>query len=97
MAAGGNILVTPEQLATLGSQLNTGASTIEQTLSQLQGQVQQVEWRGHAKGQFEALWQEWQRSAAGIQHALHGISRLTTTAGATYADTEQAIGSSFSG
>jgi WXG100 family type VII secretion target len=93
-----NILVTPEQLQSISSQLNAGAANIESTLAQLAAQVAplQAEWRGIAQAQFETLWAEWQRSAAGIQHALHGISQLTAAAGANYADTEQAIASSFS-
>jgi WXG100 family type VII secretion target len=92
-----NILVTPEQLQSVAAQLNAGAANIESQLGQLAAQVAplQSEWRGVAQAQFEALWAEWQRSAAGIQHALHGISQLTAAAGAGYADTEQAIAASF--
>jgi WXG100 family type VII secretion target len=92
-----NILVTPEQLQSVAAQLNAGAANIESTLGQLAAQVAplQSEWRGVAQAQFETLWAEWQRSAAGIQHALHGISQLTSAAGAGYADTEQAIAASF--
>jgi WXG100 family type VII secretion target len=92
-----NILVTPEQLQSVASQLNAGAANIESQLSQLAAQVAplQSEWRGVAQAQFEALWAEWQRSATGIQHALHGISQLTQAAGANYADTEQSIAASF--
>jgi WXG100 family type VII secretion target len=92
-----NILVTPEQLQSIGNQLNVGAANIETTLSQLGAQVAPLhsEWRGVAQAQFESLWAEWQRSAAGIQHALHGIAQLTGTAGVNYADTEQGIAASF--
>jgi WXG100 family type VII secretion target len=92
-----NILVTPEQLQSIGNQLNAGAASIESTLNQLAGQVAPLhsEWRGVAQAQFESLWAEWQRSAAGIQHALHGIAQLTSSAGVNYADTEQGIASSF--
>ena len=34
-----NIAVTPEQLQSVSGQLNAGASNIESTLSQLEGQV----------------------------------------------------------
>lgn len=92
-----NIVVTPEQLQQVGSQLNAGAASIQQTLGQLQGQVAplQSEWRGQAQAQFEQLWAEWQRSAAGIHHALTGIARLTGQAGVNYSDAEQAIAASF--
>lgn len=92
-----NILVTPERLQAVSGQLNGGAATIESTLGQLAAQVAplQSEWRGVAQAQFEALWAEWQRSAAGIQHALHGIAQLTNAAGANYEQTESSIASSF--
>ena len=92
-----NILVTPEQLQQVSSQLNAGAANIESTLSQLASQVAplQSEWRGVAQAQFEALWAEWQRAGAGIQHALHGISQLTAAASSNYSDTEHAIAASF--
>jgi WXG100 family type VII secretion target len=92
-----NLMVTPEQLQGVSGQINAGAGSIESTLAQLAGQVAplQAEWRGVAQAQFETLWAEWQRSAAGLQHALHGIAQLTAAASANYADTESAIASSF--
>ena len=74
-----NIAVTPEQLQSVGAQLNAGAANIESTLSQLAGQVAplQSEWQGVAQARFQELWAEWQRSSRGIQEALHGISQLT--------------------
>jgi WXG100 family type VII secretion target len=93
-----NIVVTPAQLQSIGTQLNTGAANIEGILTQLAGQVAPLhsEWRGVAQAQFESLWAEWQRSAAGLQHALHGIATLTGQAGTHYADTESGIAQSFS-
>jgi 6 kDa early secretory antigenic target len=93
-----NILVTPEQLQQVSAQLNAGAVSINQTLSQLHAQVAPLrsEWRGQAQAQFERLWAEWNRSAAGIQEALNGISRLTAAASASYAETESAVARSFS-
>jgi ESAT-6 family protein len=93
-----NIAVTPEQLQSVGSQLNAGAANIESTLSQLASQVAplQSEWQGVAQARFQELWAEWQRSGRGIQEALHGISQLTQQAAANYDETEQGIASSFS-
>jgi WXG100 family type VII secretion target len=92
-----NILVTPEQLQSIGAQLNAGAANIESTLSQLASQVAplQSEWQGVAQARFESLWAEWQRSSRGIQDALHGIAQLTQQAGANYEQTESSIASSF--
>jgi early secretory antigenic target protein ESAT-6 len=93
----GNILVTPEQLQAVSGQLNAGASNIESINSQLQSQVAPLgsDWAGVAQARFQELWAEWQRSSRGIQEALNGISVLMRQAGSNYADTEQAIASSF--
>ena len=92
-----NIAVTPEQLQSIAGQLNTGASNIESTLAQLEGQVAplQSEWQGVAQARFQELWAEWHRSSRGIQEALHGISQLTQQAGANYEEAETSIASSF--
>ena len=92
-----NIAVTPEQLQSVATQLNSGAANIESTLGQLAAQVAplQSEWQGVAQARFQELWAEWQRSSRGIQEALHGISQLTQQAGANYEQTEQSIASSF--
>jgi WXG100 family type VII secretion target len=92
-----NIAVTPEQLQSVGSQLNSGAATIESTLSQLAAQVAplQSEWQGVAQARFQELWAEWQRSSQGIKEALTGISLLTQQAAAKYEGSEQEIASSF--
>jgi WXG100 family type VII secretion target len=91
------IRVTPEQLQSVSSQLSSGAASIEETLSQLAAQVAPLgsDWAGVAQARFEALWAEWQRSAQGIHEALTGVAQLTNQAAANYADTEQAIASSF--
>jgi len=92
-----NIAVTPEQLQSVATQLNSGAANIESTLGQLAAQVAplQSEWQGVAQARFQELWAEWQRSSRGIQEALHGISQLTQQAGSNYEQTEQSIASSF--
>src|SRR6202000_2598891 len=70
-----NIAVTPEQLQSIASQLNAGASNIESTLSQLAGQVAplQSEWQGVAQARFQELWAEWQGASRGVQGALAGV------------------------
>jgi early secretory antigenic target protein ESAT-6 len=96
--AAGNILVTPEQLQGISGQLNAGAANIESINSQLQSQVAPLgsEWAGVAQARFQELWLQWQQSSRQIQESLHGISQLMQQAGVNYADTEQAIASSFS-
>jgi uncharacterized protein YukE len=42
-----------------------------------------------------AAWEEWQRSAAGLQVALDGISQLMGQAGSAYAEAESSIAGTF--
>jgi WXG100 family type VII secretion target len=88
------IKVTSEELHTLASNVQTGSTQIQDQLSRMQGEVAGViggEWQGSASGQFHALWEEWQRSAAGLRDALDGISRLLSSAGTQYQLTEDGI------
>lgn len=91
------ITVTPQQLQEIAGQLNSGASEVESILGQLASLVSPLgsDWVGTAQAQFEELWAQWQRDAAGIHQALTGIAQLTLQAGSQYEQTEQAITSSF--
>jgi WXG100 family type VII secretion target len=92
------IKVTSEDLHTLSTNVQTGSSSIQDQLSRMQGEVLGVlggDWQGSASGQFHSLWDEWQRSAAGLKDALDGISRLLGNAGTQYQATEDAIRTSF--
>jgi WXG100 family type VII secretion target len=92
------IKVTSEDLNTLSTNVQTGSNSIQDQLSRMQGEVLGVvggDWQGAASGQFHSLWDEWQRSAAGLKDALDGISRLLNNAGAHYQATEDAIRSSM--
>jgi len=94
----GIIRVTPDQLAQISSQVNSGASSIESQLASLGSTVStlQGEWQGAAEAQFESLWQQWQKGASDIQQALTGISNLLNKAAQSYEETESAIAQSFS-
>ncbi|HEY3773590.1 MAG TPA: WXG100 family type VII secretion target [Solirubrobacteraceae bacterium] len=92
------IKVTAEDLHSLSSQVSTGSTQIQDQLSRMQNEVLNVvggDWQGAASGQFNSLWDEWQRSAAGLKDALDGISRLLNNAGTQYQSTEDAIRSSM--
>jgi len=96
MTAG--IRVTPEQLQSMSSHVARGSGEIEGQLAALRSLVSPLvggEWAGAASAQFGTLWDEWQRSAAGLREALDGISTLLGTAGANYASAESQIASSF--
>jgi WXG100 family type VII secretion target len=95
--AAGNILVTPEQLQGVSGQLNSGSANIDSINSQLQSQVAPLgsDWAGVAQARFQELWIQWQQSSRQLNESLQGISQLMQQAGVNYADTEQAIASSF--
>ena len=95
--AGTRIRVTPEQLQQVSARLGSGAGAIDGTLRQLTAQVEPLgtDWAGMAQSRFVQLWTEWQRSAAGLHHALTGIAQLTAGAAASYEQTEQGIAASF--
>jgi len=91
------IRVTPEQLQQISTQLNSGAATIDGTLSQLASQVAPLgsDWAGVAQARFESLWSEWQSGAKQVHEALLGIAQLTAQAASRYDETEQSIATSF--
>ncbi len=92
------IKVTPEQLQTLSGQVSRGSSEIEGQLRGLGNTVSPLvggDWAGQAQQRFTALWDEWQRSAQGLKHALDGISQLMSQAGTAYANAESSIANTF--
>jgi 6 kDa early secretory antigenic target len=92
------IKVTSEDLHSLSSNVQSGSNSIQDQLSRMQSEVLGVvgaDWQGAASGQFHQLWDEWQRSAAGLKDALDGISRLLGNAGTQYQQTEDAIRTSM--
>jgi WXG100 family type VII secretion target len=92
------IRVTPEQLAALSGQVARGSGEIEGQLRALSSTVAPLvggDWAGQASQRFGGLWDEWQRSAQGLKHALDGISQLMAQAGNAYAQAESQIASSF--
>jgi WXG100 family type VII secretion target len=95
---GGGIKVTPDQLHGMSGSVARGSSDIDGTLRGLQGQIAPLvggEWAGQASQQFDAMYQQWQRSAQQLTQALQGISRLLANAGTAYAQAEMAIAGSF--
>ncbi len=92
------IKVTPEQLNALSGQVARGSGEIGGQLRALSNTVAPLvggDWAGQAQQRFTALWDEWQRSAQGLQHALDGISQLMGQAGTAYAQAETQIAGSF--
>jgi WXG100 family type VII secretion target len=93
----GQIRVTPEQLASVASQLNGGASSIDGILSQLAGNVAPLgsDWAGVAQGRFLQLWEQWQTSSKQLHQALAEIAVLMQRAAGAYDSNEQQIAAMF--
>jgi len=92
------IKVTAEDLQSLSGNVSSGSASIQDQLSRLQGEVSSVvgaDWMGSASGAFNARYEEWSRSAAGLKDALDGISQLLAHAAVQYQQTEDAIRSSM--
>lgn len=91
--------VTPAELVALSQQVQGSASQIDGQLASLRSRVLPVgaTWSGQAHAQFEALYEEWNRSALGLQQALQGISMLLAQAGRGYDEVERQIAGSFTG
>jgi 6 kDa early secretory antigenic target len=89
----GVLKVTSEQLASLSSQVGGGSAEIESQLGTLRSAVAPLatDWEGAASARFQELWDEWQKSAAGLKDALDGISRLLASAATTYRDAEDQV------
>src|SRR4051794_10872903 len=96
--AGGLIRVTPEQLASVGGQLQGGAGSIEAALSQLAGNVGPLgsDWAGGAQGRFMQLWEQWQSSQRQVHQAVTGMWVLMNRAAGAYEQNEQWVAASFS-
>ena len=91
------VKVTSEDLHSLSGQVQAGSNNIQDQLSRMAGEVSAVAqtWQGVAHTQFNVLYDEWQRSAAGLKDALDGIARLLNSAGTQYQATEDAISHSM--
>ncbi len=92
------IKVTPDQLNALSGQVGRGSTEIEGQLRALSNTIAPLvggDWAGQASQRFNALWDEWQRSAQGLKHALDGISQLMAQAGAAYSQAETQIANTF--
>jgi 6 kDa early secretory antigenic target len=91
--------VTPTELLTLSQQVQASAGQIETELAGLRSRVLPIgaSWGGQAQERFQLLYDEWSRSAQGLQQALGGISQLLGHAGQTYDEVERQVAGSFTG
>ena len=91
--------VPPAELMGLSQQVHATAGSIESELAGLRSRVLPISgtWTGQAQDRFQALYDEWNRSAQGLQQALAGISQLLSQAGQSYDEAERRIAGSFAG
>ena len=70
--------VTPAELLDLAQQAHGTSAQIDSELAGLRSRVLPISatWSGQAQDRFQVLYDEWNRSAQGLQQALGGISQL---------------------
>jgi WXG100 family type VII secretion target len=87
--------VSPAELTAVGGRLRGAAGSISGELSTCAGQVRALSgvWTGASHARYEALFTEWQTSAARLQQALEGIAEMTTRAAQVYATGDQSVAS----
>jgi len=90
--------VTPDQLQSLSGSVSRISADVRGSQQNLKGQLSPLfgaDWSGQAAAQFTALYDQFDQHAKGLSDALDGIGQLLSRAGATYAEVEQQIASSF--
>lgn len=95
----GNLKVTPEQLNALSSQVIKTSGDVHGMHQALKGQLGPLfgaDWVGTASGQFQQLYEQFDKNATGLTQALEGIGRLLNAAGSSYAEAEAQIARTFS-
>jgi WXG100 family type VII secretion target len=87
------IKVTSEELHTQSTQVGSGASQIEDTVTRLSGQVNDLagRWEGAASSSFQAMYQQWQTGARQCNEAMKGIATFLSQAATTYEQAEEQI------
>jgi WXG100 family type VII secretion target len=96
----GNLKVTPEQLHALSGQVIKTAGDVTGMHQALKGQLSPLfgtDWVGAASGQFQQLYEQFDKSATSLTQALEGIGKLVSSAGTSYAQAEEQIANSFRG
>jgi WXG100 family type VII secretion target len=90
--------VTPEQLTSMSGSVHRTAHDVASSHHALKSQLSPLfgaDWSGTASGQFNGLYDKFDRHAKGLNDALVGIGLLLHSAGANYATAEQQIAASF--
>ena len=89
--------VSPAELTAASGKLRAAAGGIAGELSSCATQVRALSgvWTGASHARYEALFSEWQSSAARLQQALEGLAEMTSRASQVYASGDQSVASMF--
>lgn len=92
-----SLKVTFNELADGSTMLRNGSSDIQGQLDTMRNRLEPIHasWQGAAKGQFDALWQEWERAAHNLRESLEGVAQLLSVAAQSYEEAEGQIRQSF--
>ncbi|ROR82234.1 WXG100 family type VII secretion target [Plantibacter flavus] len=92
-----NIKVSSENLASVSTQLSSGANELQGTLSQLRGLVDSMggEWEGAGSTAFSELYAEFNTAGAQLNESLVGISTMLGKAAGYYAESETNVANAF--
>jgi WXG100 family type VII secretion target len=87
------IAISPERLREISARLSNGADDVRTIVSRLAGHMAPVrsESVGSAQFQFNALWDQLQRDANGLQSVLTGLALLTERAATAYGGTGRSM------
>ncbi len=90
--------VSPAQLTATSGRLRAASGSIATELTSCAGQVRALAgvWTGASHARYEALFSEWQTSAARLQQALEGIAEMTARASQVYASGDQSVAAMLS-
>ncbi|AMM21512.1 hypothetical protein AX769_16910 [Frondihabitans sp. PAMC 28766] len=89
--------VSSESLATTASQLQSGSSDVQSTLSHLRSLVESLggEWEGSGSGAFNELYTEFNTAGLKLNESLAGIADLLSKAASYYAESEANVTNAF--
>lgn len=85
--------VQSEDLRQLSTTVRTGSGEVNDLLSRMTGQLQQLAstWEGAASEAFQTRWQDWQTGATQVQQAMEAMGVFLEQAAQSYETTEEEL------
>lgn len=89
----GNILVSPEELRSHGTDVTTRANAARDDFMSLKARLQALSgaFQGQAHDAFERHYEEWNTHATGLVDALDGLGKFLNTSADTIEQTDQQL------